>query len=89
MKLPSIAGLLARQLLLISLFSGHALSGEVAVPFIKDVEVHTRFLLVLPLLVAAANPGPARQLHDSVEYGNLAMDVWGFGAHAHAVPDAL
>ncbi|MDX5298172.1 MAG: dioxygenase, partial [Gammaproteobacteria bacterium] len=43
----------------------------------------------LPLLVAAANPGPARQLNDSVEYGNLAMDVWGFGAHAHAVPDAL
>lgn len=40
-------------LLLISLFSGHALSGEVAVPFIKDVEVHTRFLLVLPLMVAA------------------------------------
>lgn len=40
-------------LLLISLASGQALSGDVAIPFLLDAEVHVRFLLVMPLLVAA------------------------------------
>lgn len=40
-------------LLLISLATGQALSSEVQVPFLLDAEVHVRFLVVLPLLVAA------------------------------------
>lgn len=48
--IPLIAWL---PLLLISLASGQVLSDAVAVPFLKDAEVHTRFLLVVPLLVAA------------------------------------
>lgn len=48
--IPLIAWL---PLLLISMFNGNLLSDAVAVPFLKDFEVHTRFLLVMPLLVAA------------------------------------
>ena len=39
-------------LLVLSLMEGRALSG-VTVPFLKDVEVHVRFLVALPLLIAA------------------------------------
>lgn len=37
----------------------------------------------LPLLIAAAAPGPAKRLHHSVEYGILAMDCWRFGYLTH------
>ena len=40
-------------LLLLAALEGHALGGSVAVPFLLDVEVHVRYLLVLPLLIAA------------------------------------
>jgi len=40
-------------LLLLSALEGHALGGSAAVPFLKDVEVHIRFLVVVPLLIAA------------------------------------
>lgn len=40
-------------LLLLSAFEGHMLSGSVAVPFLMDQEAHTRFLVVLPLLIVA------------------------------------
>ncbi len=39
-------------LLLLSLFSRHIMGG-VAVPFLYDVDVHTRFLAAVPLLIAA------------------------------------
>jgi hypothetical protein len=32
---------------------GHLLDGSVAVPFLKDVEVHVRFLVAMPLLIVA------------------------------------
>ena len=39
-------------LLVLSLAAGHALGG-VYVPFLRNVEVHTRFLLTLPMLIVA------------------------------------
>jgi hypothetical protein len=48
--IPMIAWL---PLLLISLATGQSLSSEIARPFLLDAEVHVRFLLVIPLLVAA------------------------------------
>jgi hypothetical protein len=57
-------GLARRRIIVISLFcwlpllvlsavEGNALGGSAAVPFLLDVEVYTRFLLALPLLVVA------------------------------------
>jgi hypothetical protein len=40
-------------LLLLSLASGRTVGDDVAIPFIGDFEVHVRFLVALPLLVAA------------------------------------
>jgi hypothetical protein len=40
-------------LLALSALEGHALGGSVAVPFLRDVEVHLRFLVTLPLLIVA------------------------------------
>ena len=40
-------------LLLLSLLSGHAFGDSVAIPFLQDVEAHVRFLIALPILIAA------------------------------------
>ena len=40
-------------LLVLSFLEGHLWGGGVAVPFLKDVEAHARFLVVLPLLIVA------------------------------------
>jgi hypothetical protein len=40
-------------LLVLSALEGHALGGNVAVPFPLDVDVHIRFLVALPLLIVA------------------------------------
>ena len=40
-------------LLVISLLQGKATNGAVAVPFLRDLELHVRFLVALPLLVIA------------------------------------
>jgi hypothetical protein len=40
-------------LLVLCVLEGNLLGGTVAVPFLKDVEVHIRFLVVLPLLIFA------------------------------------
>jgi hypothetical protein len=40
-------------LLVLSGLEGQALGGRVAVPFLLDLEVHVKFLLVTPLLIAA------------------------------------
>src|SRR6266545_8061569 len=40
-------------LLVLSALEGQALGGNVAVPFLLDVEAHARFLVALPLLIVA------------------------------------
>jgi hypothetical protein len=40
-------------LLVLSALEGHALGGNVAVPFLLDLDVHIRFLVALPLLIVA------------------------------------
>ena len=40
-------------LLVLSVVEGQALGGNVAVPFLLDVEAHVRFLVALPLLIVA------------------------------------
>ena len=40
-------------LLLLSALEGQLLGGKAAVPFLMDIEVHVRFLLVLPLFIIA------------------------------------
>ena len=40
-------------LLALSALEGDVLGGNVAVPFLRDLEVHIRFLVALPLLIAA------------------------------------
>ena len=40
-------------LLVLSVFEGHARAGSVAMPFLRDVEVHIKFLVVMPLLLRA------------------------------------
>ena len=40
-------------LLVLSAMEGNAFGGRVAIPFLLDVEVHVRFLVALPLLIAA------------------------------------
>ncbi len=40
-------------LLLFALVEGHALSGAIKIPFLHDIEAHVRFLIALPVLIAA------------------------------------
>lgn len=40
-------------LLLLSVIGGHALGGTIKVPFLYDIEAHVRFLIALPILIAA------------------------------------
>jgi hypothetical protein len=40
-------------LLIFSAWQGQLLSGSAAIPFLKDLEVHIRFLVVVPLLIGA------------------------------------
>ena len=40
-------------LLVLSALGGQALGGSAAVPFLLDVEVHVKFLVVMPLLIIA------------------------------------
>lgn len=40
-------------LLILSAIDGHLLDGSSTVPFLLDIDVHVRFLLVIPLLIAA------------------------------------
>jgi hypothetical protein len=48
-----IAALAWLPLLLVSVVEGRALGESVAVPFLRDIEVHIRFLVALPLFVVA------------------------------------
>lgn len=40
-------------LFVLAMAQGQALGGDAAIPFLKDVEVHIRFLVALPLLIIA------------------------------------
>ena len=40
-------------LLLLSLIGGHALGGAIKVPFLQDIEAQVKFLVALPVLIAA------------------------------------
>jgi hypothetical protein len=40
-------------LLVLAALEGNAWAGNAAVPFLQDIEVHSRFLVALPLLVIA------------------------------------
>src|SRR5277367_4709256 len=40
-------------LLLLSAFGGNALGGVIKVPFLYDIDVYVRFLVALPVLIAA------------------------------------
>jgi hypothetical protein len=51
-RIVSIAAIVFLPLVLLAAASGH-LTGGVAVPFLTDIEVYTRFLVALPLLVLA------------------------------------
>src|SRR6266700_4154373 len=51
-RVVSISLICWLPLLVLSLTGGHLLGG-VSVPFLLDLEVHTRFLAALPLLIAA------------------------------------
>jgi hypothetical protein len=48
-----IAGIAWVPLLLLATLAGHALHGYIRVPFLYDIEVHVRFLVALPVLIAA------------------------------------
>jgi hypothetical protein len=40
-------------LLILSIIQGNALNSEISIPFLKDFEVYTKFLIVLPLIFSA------------------------------------
>lgn len=40
-------------LLVLSLIDGNALNGRIKIPFLYDIEAHVRFLIALPMLIAA------------------------------------
>lgn len=48
-----IAGIAWLPLLLLSALRGDAFGHEVPIPFIEDIETHVRFLIALPILIAA------------------------------------
>jgi len=52
-RLVVIASIAWLPLLVLSLIGGHALGGGIKIPFLYDIEAHVRFLVALPILVAA------------------------------------
>jgi hypothetical protein len=52
-RIVAISTLAWLPLLVLSAIEGRLLGGDVGVPFLFDVEVHVRYLAVLPLLIAA------------------------------------
>ena len=48
-----LAGIAWIPLLPLSALAGHAWGGTIAIPFLADIEAHARFLVALPILVAA------------------------------------
>lgn len=52
-RMAVIAAVAWLPLLVLSLVGGRAFGNAVEVPFLKDIEVHARFLIALPLLIVA------------------------------------
>ena len=52
-RIVVIAGICWLPLLVLAAFGGQLLGGNASVPFLADVEVHVRFLVVVPLLIGA------------------------------------
>lgn len=52
-RMITIAGVAWLPLLLLSALNGNAVGNAVMIPFIEDVETHVRFLIALPILIAA------------------------------------
>jgi len=52
-RIVVIAGVAWVPLLLLSALGGLARGGTIAIPFLLDIEAHVRFLIALPILVAA------------------------------------
>ena len=52
-RVITIAAIAWLPLFGLSLWSGHAFGDAIAVPFLRDVEAHVRFLIGLPLLIGA------------------------------------
>jgi hypothetical protein len=52
-RIVVIAGVAWVPLLLLSALAGPAQGGTIAIPFLLDIEAHARFLVALPILVAA------------------------------------
>ncbi len=48
-----IAGIAWLPVLVLSAFGGQALGGDIKIPFLHDIEAHVRFLIALPVLIAA------------------------------------
>ena len=53
LRVVVIAAVAWLPLLLLSVIGGHALNGNIRVPFLYDIEAHIRFLIALPILVLA------------------------------------
>ena len=52
-RIVAIAAIAWLPLLVLAIAGGHAWGSDIAMPFIKDIEVHVRLLVAVPLLVAA------------------------------------
>jgi hypothetical protein len=48
-----LCGLAWVPLLLLSAAAGHALGGQIAIPFLYDIEANVRFLVAMPILIGA------------------------------------
>src|SRR3982751_2499386 len=48
-----IAAVAWLPLVLLSVLGGSAFGGDVAVPFLKDIQAHARFIVAMPLLIVA------------------------------------
>ncbi len=52
-RMVVLAGIAWVPLLVLSALAGQALGGAIAIPFLYDIETHVRFLIALPILIAA------------------------------------
>lgn len=74
-----ISGMTWLPLLILSLIEGQALGGGIKIPFLYDIEAHTRFLIALPMLVAA----------ELVVHSRLRPAVSGFVERRLIIPEDL
>ena len=58
-----IAGVAWLPLLFLALIGGHAIGGELQIPFLYDIEAQVRFLIALPILIVAEVIVHSRLVH--------------------------